>query len=373
MIERNSGSPNIDSDWQQAYYDGADLDDATVPELSWGGVGHDSSVETLFDDPDVLAAEAWDLDEAEAREDAAQTARKGDIERIGDLDEAQRNRYAWSVGYGSMNMPNFMGQKEPKPDPKLTDIVLLRRAQSGDVVARNRITVRYLGLLAKLAVGWFGPEHLYRDDLFQSGVAGAPTTSKTDSEIAGLVGAINGYEAARGVALSTYTTNGIKTAFNRAVANYDREIRIPAWLLDRLSSVKKMKDSLERYSQNVPADRSELVVAAEKQGMYIGLAEKLVDEFLLLPTADAGLDRIAPDMLASEEPGFAEVEDADWLVSTIQRLRLLPSTNEEQIEILWRCLGLFGDKPKILDQVAEDLGVSRSTIQRGLVKIIEVA
>ena len=60
----------------------------------------------------------------------------------------------------------------------------------------------------------------------------------------GLLRAIDRFEPARGLRLSTYATWWVRQAINRAVANQGRTVRLPAYLQDRLHKMQRVAQDL---------------------------------------------------------------------------------------------------------------------------------
>ncbi len=70
----------------------------------------------------------------------------------------------------------------------------------------------------------------------------------------GLLRAIDRFEPARGLRLSTYATWWVRQAINRAVANQGRTVRLPAYLQDRLHKMHRVAQDLEQTLGRAPND-----------------------------------------------------------------------------------------------------------------------
>ena len=64
----------------------------------------------------------------------------------------------------------------------------------------------------------------------------------------GLLRAIDRFEPARGLRLSTYATWWVRQGINRAVANQGRTIRLPAYLQDRVQQLSRAAQTLEQVA-----------------------------------------------------------------------------------------------------------------------------
>jgi hypothetical protein len=84
---------------------------------------------------------------------------------------------------------------------------LARRAQAGDVAARDRLAAAHVGLVWRAIFSNFVPESLERDDLVQEGVIA-------------MFRAIGKYDASKGARFSTYATFAIRRHFWEVVAQH---------------------------------------------------------------------------------------------------------------------------------------------------------
>lgn len=106
---------------------------------------------------------------------------------------------------------------------------LFKDYHSGDPekakVAKDRLVLSNLRLVASLTRR-HSPISLKREDLMQEGIMG-------------LIRAIERYDPSKGFKLSTYATWWIRQAITRAIADKERDIRLPVHLYDKIMSVRR--------------------------------------------------------------------------------------------------------------------------------------
>ncbi len=117
----------------------------------------------------------------------------------------------------------------------------------------------------------------------------------------GLLRAIDRFEPARGLRLSTYATWWVRQAINRAVANQGRAIRLPAYLQDRLHKMYRVAQDLEQTLGRAPND-DELAAMLE-------VAPEEVQSMRAAAVPVTSLDEPLSD--DEDDSPLAQIEDSD--------------------------------------------------------------
>lgn len=102
---------------------------------------------------------------------------------------------------------------------------LIRRAQAGDLQARDEVCLANMALVGRIA-SRFRCHHLEYSDLVQEGVVG-------------LLRAIDKFDLSRNLQLSTFATVWIRQAISRAIENQERVMRLPPHACASLRAVKR--------------------------------------------------------------------------------------------------------------------------------------
>jgi RNA polymerase primary sigma factor len=179
----------------------------------------------------------------------------------------------------------------------------------------------------------------------------------------GLLRAIDRFEPARGLRLSTYATWWVRQAINRAVANQGRTVRLPAYLQDRLHRMQRVAQDLEQTLGRAPNDEE--------------LADTLAitpDEVHTMRTAAVPVssldDPISED---DDESPVAQIEDTEVIpLDELVARRMLREAMERALEelparyamILRMRYGIDGDKPRTLEYIAQKLNLSRERVRQ---------
>ena len=179
----------------------------------------------------------------------------------------------------------------------------------------------------------------------------------------GLLRAIDRFEPARELRLSTYATWWVRQAINRAVANQGRTVRLPAYLQDRLHKMQRATQDLEQTLGRTPKDEELAEVLA------ISLEEVHTMRTAAVPVTSLD-DPIGDD---DDESPIAQIEDSEVVpLDELVARRLLRETMERALEelparyamILRMRYGMDGDKPRTLEYIAQKLNLSRERVRQ---------
>jgi RNA polymerase primary sigma factor len=179
----------------------------------------------------------------------------------------------------------------------------------------------------------------------------------------GLLRAIDRFEPARGLRLSTYATWWVRQGINRAVANQGRTIRLPAYLQDRVQQLSRAAQTLEQALGRAPNEAE--------------LAARLA----VTPTDIRSLRAVAVPVVSLDDSLSEAGEDSPWeqledtQVTPVDELvarNLLRETMEQALEelparyaqIVRMRYGLDGDLPSTLDAIAQRLNLSRERVRQ---------
>jgi RNA polymerase sigma factor (sigma-70 family) len=179
----------------------------------------------------------------------------------------------------------------------------------------------------------------------------------------GLLRAIDRFEPARGLRLSTYATWWVRQAINRAVANQGRTVRLPAYLQDRLYKLQRAAQDLEQTLGHAPDD--------EELAGSLEVKPEQVHALRLVTGSVASLDD--PFSEDDEESPIAQLEDVSVVpLDELVARRLLHEAVERALDelparyavILRMRFGINGDQPRTLEYIAHKLKLSRERVRQ---------
>jgi len=179
----------------------------------------------------------------------------------------------------------------------------------------------------------------------------------------GLLRAIDRFEPARGLRLSTYATWWVRQTINRAVANQGRTVRLPAYLQERLYNMQRAAQDLEQLLGRTPDD--------EELADRLAVAPERIRTLRVVCGAVASLD----DSINGEddESPLAQLEDVSVVpLDELVARRLLHESIERALDglparyalILRMRYGIDGDQPQTLERIAQKLSLSRERVRQ---------
>ena len=177
---------------------------------------------------------------------------------------------------------------------------------------------------------------------------------------AGLMRAVEKFDAERGFKLSTYATWWIRQAMSRAIADQARTIRIPVHVYETLSRVLMAQRSMLQEQGREPS--------MEELATRVGMPVERVSEILSLdrstvslePVGDEpGLGDTIPDARA-ENPG--DVVDRHALAAMLRDA--IGELNERERQLMQLRFGLEDGSPRSLEEVGKVFGVTRERVRQ---------
>ncbi len=224
-----------------------------------------------------------------------------------------------------------------------------RLVQRGDAAARTRMIISNLRLVVKIARRYMN-RGLALLDLIEEGNLG-------------LIHAVEKFDPERGFRFSTYATWWIRQTIERAIMNQARTIRLPIHVVKEINvylrAVRHLAQSLDR--EPGPDDVAQFLDRPiEDVERMLRLNERIAS--VDVPTSTT-VDRTLLDLIPDESnpDPFLLLQDADMQ----HKLDLwLDRLNSRQRAVVTRRFGLRGQEIGTLEQVGNELGVTRERVRQ---------
>jgi RNA polymerase nonessential primary-like sigma factor len=293
-----------------------DADDPNLADVEDEAFGAD----TVVDDP-----------EADAPEPAAAHARHGE----GEAPDATR-LYLSEIGYS----PLLTAEEE---------VYFARRARKGDEAARKRMIESNLRLVVKISRRYMN--------------RGLPLLDLVEEGNLGLIHAVKKFDPEKGFRFSTYATWWIRQSIERALMNQTRTIRLPIHVLKEINVYLR---TARRLTQELDRDPTaeEIAVALECEpadvSRALGLNERQVTSANVQGRdGERNLLDLLPGAEDMEPANQAQLDDVHMVLE-----HWLERLSDKQRAVVERRFGLHGCERLTLEQVGEEIGVTRERVRQ---------
>ena len=229
------------------------------------------------------------------------------------------------------------------------EIELAGRIKKGDAAARERMINANLRLVVTIAHGYAN--------------LGLPLLDLISEGNIGLTKAVERFNPAKKAKLSTYAAWWIKQAIKRALANQSKTIRLPVHLVDKIAKVRRVSLQMSDELGRDPTD--------DEVGEEIGIPGSKVARLRSIGIRPASLNAPTDDDDSTE---FGESVGDEEAQNPFELLRdrnlldemgpLLTLLDQREHKIISQRFGLDGGRPKTLENISKNFGVTRERIRQ---------
>ena len=275
-----------------------------------------------------------------------------ELEEIEEVTEEEMNETEAMADTFSTDDPVRMYLKEIGKVPLLTpeeEQDLAKRMAEGDEEAKRRMAEANLRLVVSIAKRYVGRGMLFLD-LIQEGNLG-------------LIKAVEKFDYTKGYKFSTYATWWIRQAITRAIADQARTIRIPVHMVETINRMRQATNQLVYQNGHEPTPE-ELAKAMDMSVERVREIQRMAQEPASLESPvgeeeDSSLGDFVADENA-EAPGKA----ADRAMVAQQINLALKSLTPREEKVIRLRFGLDDGRPRTLEEVGRDFGVTRERVRQ---------
>jgi RNA polymerase primary sigma factor len=239
--------------------------------------------------------------------------------------------------------------KDTEPLSRSQEFELFTRVRAGDEEARQQIIKANLRFVVSVARN-------YKD-------YGMSLVELISEGNVGLLEAVKRFDETRGFKFITYAVWWIRQAILKALAEQGRIARPPMSQINDLQKIEKESSALSQVLGRNPtyteiAEHVDISAERTRNAMVVSQQDVSFDA-PAYPDEETPLQAV---FAAPQDPGIDDQYESDEMIGTVSSC--LAVLDERETAIVRAYFGIGGDEPKTLEQIGEEMGVTRERVRQ---------
>jgi RNA polymerase primary sigma factor len=231
------------------------------------------------------------------------------------------------------------------------EIEIAKAIIAGDEKAKERLINSNLRLVVNIAKRYVGRGMLFLD-LIQEGSLG-------------LIKAVEKFDYTKGFKFSTYATWWIRQAITRAIADQARTIRIPVHMVETINKMTRVQRQLvQELGREPTAEEISLKLNGEMSPERIREIQRIALEPVSLETPIGEEDDSHLGDFIEDKEGTSPMEHTTQVLLKEELYKIMQDLTDREERVLRLRYGLDDNRPRTLEEVGHEFGVTRERIRQ---------